>query len=237
MKKKIILLSLIVTFLSSQSYASTIKTISSVYKVEAGSSFSDGDIKTQKTSGGLFYAMGEDGHFNWVGTGTKKDQFGQIYSGYGFVNYKRTSSSLTFTGYGGTDRNESTFLYGNTFLQSEFDWNFKIEGGDALLNYVFLTQSGEGGRSNLYDITDQKWVFDSGELLSMDGIDGSYKLESNHQYQYSNSYTSYSRSMEGYIDMRFKNATMKLPTPATFGIFSLACLGLFGRKKHLKMLY
>jgi len=232
MKKNILLAILVSAFLPLQSYASTIKTISSVYKVEAGTTFSDGDIKTQKTSGDLFYAMGESGEFLWIGSGTKKDQFGEIYSGFGFVDYKRTSSSLTFKGYGGIHTDNSMFLSGSTFLQSEFDWNFQIEGGDALLNYVFITESGEGGKSSLYDITDQEWVFDSGNLGMWDGIDGSYILESNHQYHYSNSYTSYSRAYEGYSDMRFENATMELPTPATFGIFSLACLGLFWRKRQ-----
>jgi len=228
MKKNIILASLVGAFLSLQSYASEIKTISSVYNVQAGANFSDGDTITRTTSGGLFSAMGEDGKFLWVGKGTKKDIYGATSSAFGFVNYRRNSNGLEFNGYGDSYENYSSLINSSYFLRSEFDWNFKITGGDASLDHVFMLQE---GKTSLYDITDQKWVFNSGYIDASVIVYGIYALESNHEYQYSSYFTTNGQDMAGYTRMFFENATMKVPAPATFGIFSLAFIGLLWRKK------
>jgi len=243
MNKNKVLVALAVIFISSQAYATTIKTFSSRYASEAGATIYDTDLngsiiegsavkKTRKTVGGLFSAMGEDGQYNWAVTKGKVDQYGDKGSGVGIVNYKRTSNSLLFDGQADYIDIESRFVHANGFLQSEFDWRFKIESGDATLTHAFIVNGGEKGSSSLYDETAQKWIFDSGELGRWDQITGSFTLKSNHQYQYSHSFTSYGQNLNGFADMRFENATMELPSPAPIGLLGFALLGLFILKKR-----
>lgn len=226
MKKNIILIAFAAILISSQAYASRIKTISSGYNIEGGAHLSDGEIRTQKTSGGLFYAMGESGDFNWVGYGSKKDQNNEMFKAYGFATYKATETGLSFDGNAEVSVHDSRFISGTAFVKSELDWNFRVEGGDTEL--VFTYYNIKDGQSSLYDETMQEFVFNSDDFSHVDNY---FSLKSNHEYSYLNTFTTTAQDMTGYIDIRFDKARMEIPTPATFGLFGLAFLGLLVKKR------
>ena len=238
-----VLIIVTIALFSSSTYASIIKNISSDYRIEAGGIISTktfaGDYIegskekiTETQTGSLFSPLSElgIGGLYFKGHATKYDEYGFEYSISAFADYTSTVNSLTFVGYGGIDYDDSDLLYGSSFLQSELDWTFRLEGGDALLNYVFITQSGKYGKSSLFDETEQQWIFDSGELGYRSGFDGQFTLELDHEYTYSNIYITESRNREGYINMRFES--IAVPSPASLGIFGLALLGVFGLRKR-----
>lgn len=220
MNKTISLITLAALFMSAQSFAGSITTLSSFYSIEAGAHFLDGEVKTQQSSGDLLYGMGERGTYSFSGTGTKKDQLGNLNSATGYVNYSSTKSLFSFVA--GRQRQGSA----KGFLQSQLQWNFRVDG-NATLSYAFLSGYGKGW-SDLYDITSDQKVFDSG--LVGRGGDSLYEsktaLVSGHEYRYSNNYLSLGNSSDGEIFMNFNGASLVLPAPASLGILALSILGL-----------
>lgn len=225
MNKNISLITFTALFMSVQSFAASITTLSSFYSIEAGAHFLDGGVKTQNSSGDLLYGMGERGTYSFSGTGTKKDQQGNLNSATGYVNYSSTESMLSF--------NAGRQSHGDAkgFLQSQLQWNFRVDG-NATLSYAFLRGYGEG-RSDLYDITSNKKVFDSGVfgLGEYHVYENTTTLISGHEYRYSNNYLSLGNSSDGEIFMNFNGATIVLPTPASLGILILSLMGLAMRRR------
>lgn len=229
---------LLLYFFSCSAFSTAIiDTNSMYYEFEGGSEFNDGQVKSQTSSGGLFYAIGEDGAFNWMGKGEQKDQYNDTYGGYGFTNVRLTTSyfsQLSGQDYYGYNNSTTALNFINTFIE----WDFTALEDDALLYATILTGTGSA-HFNIFNITSGVDLFDSGNLNAWQDIDNfSVLLEQDNSYRISSVISNSSLGYDGfesYTALVFENASIKVPAPSSFLFLGFGLIALLKPKniKHL----
>ncbi|MFT6985893.1 MAG: hypothetical protein ACJAT7_001713 [Psychromonas sp.] len=222
--------------LSQQTLATAfLNTTSSYYELQGGATFNDGEMRSQTSSGGLFWAMGENGDFDFTGEGKQYDQYGNSYGGYGWMEISRTENSLRQ--FGGQEHNwssNSSVGHQTNFIDSLIEWEFDVLYDDAWVDYLLLF-SGTGSIDfNITNMTTGKSLFNVDNYSSiLSGPIDIILLQDNH-YRLSSTINNSSPSdgMYSETDIHFANAEMQLPTPKSALLFLLAILFFsYSRKK------
>lgn len=220
--------------LSQQTLASAfLKTTSSYYALQGGATFNDGGMRSQASSGGLFWAMGEDGNFNFTGEGKQYDQYGNPYGGYGWMNITRTESSLRQ--FGGQENNwssNSSLDHRTNFIDSLIEWEFDVLYDDAWVDYLLLFAGTGSIDFDITNMTTGKSLFNVDNYSSTrSGPSDILLLQGNH-YRLSSTINNSSTSdgMYSETDIHFANAEMQLPTPSSTLLFIFLILFFIGLK-------
>ena len=228
-------LTLLLYFFSCSAFSiAIIDTNSMYYEFEGGAEFKDGQVNTQTSSGGLFYAIGEDGAFNWIGKGEQKDQYNDTYGGYGFTNVRLTTSDFTqLSGQYDYGYNNSTTAL--NFITTFIEWDFTALEDDALLYATILPGTGSA-HFNIFNITSGVDLFDSGNLNAWQDIDNfSVLLEQDNSYRISSLINNSSPGYDGYesyTTLVFENASIKVPAPSSFLFLGFGLIALLKPKKY-----
>ncbi|PKH02275.1 hypothetical protein CXF72_12350 [Psychromonas sp. MB-3u-54] len=226
---------LLLSIFSCSTFATAIvKTNSSTYFFEGGAKFKDGQVKTQTSSGDLFYTMGENERWDWVGKGAEKDQYNEYYGGYGWTSIKRTTNSfnqLVGQDYYGYSDNDTVL----NFMKSFIEWDFTVLNDNAWLDTTIVTGTGSA-HFNLFNITSGIDSFDSGNLNSWEIFEEHHVLlEQGNRYRIS-SLMNNSAGGDGweiYNYLRFDNASISIAAPSTLLVFIFGLMVLLNPQKYL----
>ena len=196
--------------------------------------YKDSDMKLLNSRGGLFYAMGEDEHYQHKAIFETKYKNGSYYETYAqeaHMDVSINGGNLVFKQGQGLVSGSGNLKDSLAVEEFNLTWKFEVLNEDASLGLFMEFSSG----MSTFVFTDLSLettdVFDSNTTETQNLF-----LKKGNQYQLDivMSNSSYSDGIENYISLGLNNAIFPIPAPNNILILLLALIALVPLRKSLK---